>query len=67
MKNLLGLLAVGGIIFIAATYAPEGQQSFYEKMTSKDGMVGQIQNAENAANAYGNGTQRRIDAEFGVE
>lgn len=65
MKNLLGLLVVGAVIMFAMQMEDENGVTYYEKMMGKDGLVGNIEKAESAANVYQDATQRRIDAEFG--
>lgn len=67
MKNLLGLLVVALVVGFALTREDENGQSFISKMTSEEGTAGNINKAEEAANAYGSATQARIEAEFGTE
>jgi|GEM_PF-5912021 len=64
MKNLLGLLVVGGVFMFFATQEDEKGVSFLDKMTGKNGMMQNIQKADSTAGEYGDATQRRINAEF---
>ena len=65
MKNLLGLLVVGAVIFFAMTMEDSNGESFIDKMTGEDGPAAQVQKADDVSADYADATQRRIEAEFG--
>lgn len=65
MKNLLGLMVVGAVLFFAFTMEDEQGVSTFDRMFGGEGTQSSIQLAEEVTADYADATQRRIDAEFG--